>query len=238
MTSFQVYDGISLSSCKVADSQTYTYTAGTLIGGLVEKFNLDKNATHLDLAHNISTSVIRMMTKSGVLMEPCDFNRSCDLDANIFKGIFAKNLRYLIDKTQNRTRVKFYRKFLMTNINSLRHNASCTPSVHNNHTCHIVYLDGAPSYPASGPVFDTVWLGPFNESRPIQQTSALDLLVAGSEENITCRGHACQYDPRNPSPKPLSCQDDPCPEGQDCCEYSSQYTCCAPGQTCSQGFCT
>ena len=49
-----------------------------------------------------------------------------------------------------RTRVKFYRKFLMTNINSLRHNASCTPSVHNNRTCHIVYLDGAPSYPASG----------------------------------------------------------------------------------------
>ena len=38
----------------------------------------------------------------------------------------------------------------MTNINSLRHNASCTPSVHNNRTCHIVYLDGAPSYPASG----------------------------------------------------------------------------------------
>ena len=32
-----------------------------------------------------------------------------------------------------------------------------------------------------GPVYDSVWTGPFNESRPIQQTSALDLLVAGSE---------------------------------------------------------
>ena len=36
----------------------------------------------------------RYLTKDGVLMEPCDSDRSCDLDANIFKGIFARNLRY------------------------------------------------------------------------------------------------------------------------------------------------
>ena len=96
-------------------------------------------------------------------MEPCDTNRSCNLDASIFKGIFVRNLRYLLDVTKEKSRVKLYRRFLDTNIASLRHNASCQP--HHNHTCHIVYLDGAPSYPATGPIFDTVWTGPFKARR-------------------------------------------------------------------------
>ena len=74
----------------------------------------------------------RKMTKHGVLMEPCDANRSCNLDASIFKGIFVRNLRYLLDVTKERSRVKLYRRFLNTNIASLRHNASCEP--HHNHT--------------------------------------------------------------------------------------------------------
>ena len=53
-----MYDGISLSTCKVDTSQTFTYTAGTLVGGLVEMFRSgDKDK--LDLAHNITLSVIR-----------------------------------------------------------------------------------------------------------------------------------------------------------------------------------
>ena len=35
---------------------------------------------------------------SGVLVEHCDLDDSCDLDANSFKGIFVRNLRYLIDE--------------------------------------------------------------------------------------------------------------------------------------------
>ena len=164
--SVQVYDGISLSTCQVDTSQTFTYTAGTLVGGLVEMFRGDGDKRHLDLAHNVSESVIkwafrceikmlfclpRKMTMKGVLMEPCDSNRSCNLDASIFKGIFVRNLRYLLDMTEDKDRGRLYRRFLKTNIASLRHNASCDPQPHHNHTCHIVYLDGAPSYPATGP---------------------------------------------------------------------------------------
>ncbi len=39
--------------------------------------------------------------------------------------------------------------------------------------------DGPPAYEAKGPVFDAVWMGPFRQARPIQQTSALDLFLAG-----------------------------------------------------------
>ena len=115
----------------------------------------------------------------GVLMDPCDRDYSCNLDANIFKGIFARNLRYLMDVTHNKTQLGIYKRFLKTNILSLEQNASCQPGQATK--CHIVYLDGAPSYPATGPVYDSVWRGPFNQSRPIQQTSALDLLLAGVE---------------------------------------------------------
>ena len=35
---------------------------------------------------------------SGILTEHCDLDDSCDLDAYSFKGIFTRNLRYLIDE--------------------------------------------------------------------------------------------------------------------------------------------
>ena len=39
----------------------------------------------------------------------------------------------------------------------------------------------------TGPVFDSWWLGPYRESRPIQQTAALDLLLAVVEEGVSVR---------------------------------------------------
>ena len=55
----QVFDGISLTSCRPDTATTFTYTAGTAIGGLVELFLLEKNQTHLQTAHNISLAVIK-----------------------------------------------------------------------------------------------------------------------------------------------------------------------------------
>ena len=36
----------------------------------------------------------RLMTKDGVLVEHCDLDQSCNLDQQIFKGIFVRNLRW------------------------------------------------------------------------------------------------------------------------------------------------
>ena len=41
---------------------TYTYTAGTAIGGLVEIFKLDKDKKHLELAHNITLAAFKQVT--------------------------------------------------------------------------------------------------------------------------------------------------------------------------------
>ena len=42
-------------------------------------------------------------------------------------------------------------------------------------------------------MFDSWWLGPYRESRPIQQTAALDLLLAVVEEGVSVRVVACKH---------------------------------------------
>ena len=67
---------------------------------------------------------------SGVLTEICDPNDSCSLDARSFKGIFVRNLRYLMDVDDKDERNRdLYVKFLKRNVQALMANASCDPEV-------------------------------------------------------------------------------------------------------------
>ena len=99
--------------------------------------------------------------------------------------------------------------------------------------CHIVYLDGPPAYNKTGPVFGAAWNLPLTEARPMAQSSALDLLNAAVfGGRVRCTGKGCLYDPPNPPPQKLTCEDNPCPKGQECCLSGTYYTCCAIGQKC------
>ena len=68
--------------------------------------------------------------------------------------LFTSPSRYLIDKLgeENEEEKKVYRDFLRRNAASARKNAMCNPTTTSNisNSCHIVYMDGSPSYPASG----------------------------------------------------------------------------------------
>ena len=68
---------------------------------------------------------------SGVLTELCDPNDACNLDEKAFKGIFVRNLRYLLDASQNlhqfEAETKKYTMFLEHNVKALVANASCIP---------------------------------------------------------------------------------------------------------------
>ena len=70
--------------------------------------------------------------------------------------LFTSPSRYLIDKLgeENEEEKKVYRDFLRHNAASVRKNAMCNPTATSNsnisNSCHIVYMDGSPSYPASG----------------------------------------------------------------------------------------
>ena len=61
--------------------------------------------------------------------------------------------RYLIDKLgeANEEKKEAYRMFLKQNAASVTTNAMCIPTTGNiSNSCHIVYMDGSPSYPATG----------------------------------------------------------------------------------------
>ena len=55
-------------------SQTFTYTAGTLVGGLVEMFR-GGDKEKLDLAHNVTLSVIRWVLESQEILTLCTLGR-------------------------------------------------------------------------------------------------------------------------------------------------------------------
>ena len=93
------------------------------------------------------------MTTNQVLTEKCDTDRSCNLDQDIFKGIFMKNLRYLMQFDAKSEQIPVYKKFVSINIASLKSKSSCMPA---EKQCHIVYLVGPPVYDATGPVYDRV----------------------------------------------------------------------------------
>ena len=175
---------------------------------------------------------------SGVLTELCDAKDACALDARIFKGIFMRNLRYLMDASTKefQPKIKEYQSFIESNVKALLSQATCYP--HHSNDCHIVYLDGPPAFNKTGPVFGASWNLPFHEARPIAQNSALDLLNSAIFAKIQCQGNLCSFDPPNPPPAKLTCKDQPCPTGQDCCpSYDSYYSCCAPDQKCQDNYC-
>ena len=72
----------------------------------------------------------------------------------------------------------------------------------------------------------------------MQQTAVLDLFVAGIKAGTKCHGTSCSFDPPIPQPHPLTCQDNPCPVDQPCCEWQNEYyTCCESVQKCLNGEC-
>jgi hypothetical protein len=75
--------------------------------------------------HTCNAAVYSHFNFSGVLTEICDPNDACDLDARSFKGIFVRNLRYLMDADAKNRDV--YAKFIRRNVEALMANASCNP---------------------------------------------------------------------------------------------------------------
>ena len=59
------------------------------------------------------------------MTEICDPGDGCGLDARSFKGIFVRNLRYLMETDAKNRDV--YNKFLRRNVEALMANASCDP---------------------------------------------------------------------------------------------------------------
>lgn len=235
-TTYLVHDG-ALNNCTGNNFFGPTYLGGTLIGGLVEFYKIYKKESYLDLANKIAQAEIRNSTNifTGTLTEWCEPN--CNDDEKMFKGIFVRNLRYLMDVIKDPKQRQEYQEYLDLNIQAnLLYNMCDKVPIHE---CNITFKDGPPFYNVSGPLFSPNWNGPFTVGAPMQQTAALDLFIAAIKPGTNCTGEYCNFSPNYPKPQPLTCKDYPCPKDQPCCQYTStSYTCCTSDQKCLSGICT
>ena len=239
-TSFLLADSIEPydANCMALPKFNVTYNSGMFIGGLVELYKVTGNGSHLELAHNVAMAIIKENSENDILREYCDWDNQCnhDDDGKLFKGIFVRNLRYLMD-VSNTTKRQYYQKWLQTNMDSALKNAQCQETTSN---CSVMYPDGPSKNPTTGPLYTTSWTGPYNTSNVISQTSVLDLFIAAIDPNTECKSAigACDYNVYIPAFKRLTCADKPCQKGHTCCTWDKKYaTCCMPSETCYQGGC-
>jgi mannan endo-1,6-alpha-mannosidase len=225
--------------CSNNGDYKWVYVDGMAVGALVEMSRIFNNQSYVELAHRIANATIRANTIIGTFITACDLNSNitgCDDDSKVFKGLFVRNLRYLMDASNSTIRSK-YALWLRQNMESVINYDIC--EIHSPISkCHVIYQDGPPSNPKTGPVFGQKWHGPFSYADPMQQASVLDLFVANILPGTLCKGLGCSYDPATPLPKHLTCLDDPCPPGKPCCNYHSSFTCCDRSQKCVKGVCT
>ncbi|WAQ97961.1 YHG7-like protein [Mya arenaria] len=236
-SSYLVSDGAT-ANCTAADVYGPTYNSGVMIGAMAAMYKATGFTSYNDLGYKIAIGILEhYCNENGILVEYC--NPNCNDDALMYKGIFARNVRYLIDVLDDPIREDYLLNWLDLQVKSnIEHNiCDLNPLT----KCNISYKDGPAYYNKSGPVFSPDWRGPFTYGAPMQQTSVLDLMIAAIRPGTNCTGKYCNYDPYYPAPQPLTCGSRPCPEGEDCCEYSpyTSYTCCYTNQHCNQtaGIC-
>lgn len=236
-TTYLVSDSAT-EDCTADNQYGPTYNSGVMAGGLVEMYKITQTSIYLDLAFKVIYAKIEHSSNAdGILVEYCEPN--CDKDALMFKGLFVRNVRYVIDELTDITKREVLQSWLDLQVESNLKNNICdlVPIT----KCNITYQDGPPYYNSSGPVFSPHWSGPFTYGAPMQQTSVMDLFISAIKPGTVCSGMYCKYDPYFPPPQPLTCGSHPCPKGEDCCEYSpySTYTCCELAQHCNKttGIC-
>jgi mannan endo-1,6-alpha-mannosidase len=179
----------------------WTYNSGVIAGGLLEMSRILEDNYYLELAHRIANATIVLKSVNGTFTESCDPSHTCDDDAKMFKGIFVRNLRYLMDASNATTRAR-YALWLKDNMAAVMTNDRCEVTGKTSKCC-VIYADGPPFNDKTGPVFSESWRGPFNYSAPMQQTSVLDLFVSIIRPGTICTGPGCSYDPPTPPPHHL-----------------------------------
>ena len=107
-SNFLVCDGLNKSTCQVlGHCVTLTYTAGVLIGALIELDRLDAHKQYLDLAVKIGNAVTTKLVKNGILAEGSQNSNS---NFAQFKGAFVRNLMLLHQVKPQKSFVEFFKK--------------------------------------------------------------------------------------------------------------------------------
>lgn len=115
-------DGISMSTCKNNGAVVFTYNQGIILSGLTELTWSTGNHDYTALAVSIANSVIQnLVTSDGILQERACEPNSCSSDEQQFKGVFTRNLAFLVNRAMgvDAQTLTNYRNFLAKNAESV-----------------------------------------------------------------------------------------------------------------------
>lgn len=144
-----INDGLT-TACKNNGQNTWTYTQGVILGGLVELYKATGNKTLLTEATTIALAAINAKSMNGILYEGCEPN--CGDDGAQFKGIFMRNLRYLHEVAPNSN----FSSFIRANADSI----------------------WAKDRNTTNNQLGVTWTGPYTAATAGSHSSALDALIA------------------------------------------------------------
>ncbi|EIN11862.1 Six-hairpin glycosidase [Punctularia strigosozonata HHB-11173 SS5] len=118
-------DGIDFIFCHNNNETTWTYNQGVIASALGALFaatgnttllseaeiTLDAAISHLTIVSNATDATA---TNSTILKESCDdaVHSTCNLDQQIFKGIWTKHLMYYLDSANDTSRAQKYAPFI------------------------------------------------------------------------------------------------------------------------------
>ena len=161
----------SPNSCKNNNGIYWSYNQGALLSGLVEMTWATSNHQYEDLAIKIASAAIdpeNILTDSygvhaltdsnGILHDVCEKdNPPCGGDGGQFKGVFARNLQFMVNRANLPADLaQKFSDYLRNNANSIWDNAM------------------------SGNSLGPVWSGPYSTASVQSQSSALDALVGAA----------------------------------------------------------
>ena len=129
-----ICDGLSIDKttfkCSGSGKTSYTYNQGVVLGGLAHLHGIarmpngDKDQSLLDSAHVIANGTMALYTTAGGILQ--EENPIHDRDGALFKGIFMRNLRLLIEEcdsaphySPNVQHADVYRAFIKKNMESM-----------------------------------------------------------------------------------------------------------------------
>lgn len=110
-----INDGLN-RQCQNNNGTIWSYNQGVVLGGLAELSRATGDDQYIVRAQKIADAAIARLAPDGILKESCEPN--CGRDGPQFKGIFARNLMLL----QQRSPQPRYAQFLENNANSIWNN--------------------------------------------------------------------------------------------------------------------
>ena len=173
------------NNCENDGKPTWTYNQGVILGGLIDLYKSTGDIELLAQAQAIAqTALYSLSYENEVLQDVCEPLNNCDSDQEAFKGIFMRYLAYLYDNlkvldhdTMIKVKAATEKIVVYQYLKDINSQSYDTLSFYKKHIILNAYSLWANARNASNQ-FGLKWIGPFDCSTVLKQTSALSALNA------------------------------------------------------------